>query len=80
MKEWHKLYAALWKGRTFKNFDEAMENELLDKLNHPRLRKKAEVKFFEAIRRVRDSELSDSEKIVLISAYIKCMEKLQKTE
>ncbi len=80
MSEWHGLYAALWKGRSFSNAEEAMENELLDKLNHPRLRKKAETKFFEAVRRVNDSSFSDSEKIMLIAAYIACFEQLKQKQ
>ncbi|MCP3763110.1 hypothetical protein NLX67_12025 [Domibacillus sp. A3M-37] len=75
MADWRVLYETLWKGRTFTDVDEAMENELEDKLNHPRLRKKPEVKFFEAVRRVRDSSLSDSDKMTLISAYVNCFEK-----
>lgn len=77
MANWHELYAALWKGRSFSDAKEAMENELLDKLNHPRLQKKIEVKFFEAVRRVNQSALSDSEKVTLIAAYIACFERLK---
>ncbi|WP_046173645.1 hypothetical protein [Domibacillus indicus] len=77
MADWQELYQALWKGRTFTNIEEAMENELADKLNHPRLRKQPEVKFFEAVRRVRDSSLMDEEKMSLISAYIQCLENLK---
>ncbi|WP_083632290.1 hypothetical protein [Domibacillus antri] len=80
MEDWHGAYTRLWKGRTFENVWEAMENELLDKMNHPRLRKKAEVKFFEAVRRVNESDLSDAEKLQLISAYITCLENLKQKD
>lgn len=80
MANWHKSYVRIWKGRTFDDMDEAMENELLDKLTHPRLRKKAEVKFFESVKRVNESDLSDAEKVQLIDAYIDCIEQLQQKE
>ncbi|OMP65688.1 hypothetical protein [Domibacillus epiphyticus] len=80
MTNWKEAYVRLWKGRSIANIEEAMENELLDKMNHPRLRKKVELKFFESVRRVNASELTDAEKLELISAYITCMEKLKEND
>jgi hypothetical protein len=80
MANWHKSYMRIWKGRTFDDIDEAMENELLDQLNHPRLRKKVEVKFFESVRRVNESNLSNEEKVQLIDAYIHCFEQLKQKD
>ncbi|WNS82170.1 hypothetical protein RRU94_15580 [Domibacillus sp. DTU_2020_1001157_1_SI_ALB_TIR_016] len=77
MADWHALYQALWKGRTFTDIEEAIQNELEDKLNHPRLRKKPEQKLVEAVRRVCASSLTDTEKVTLISVYLNHFEEIK---
>lgn len=80
MADWHEMYQTLWKGRTFTDVEEAMNNELLDRLNHPRLRRKPEQKFAEAVRRVCSSSLSDKEKVTLISAYLENLEQIKQKD
>lgn len=80
MSDWVPLYQLLWKGRTVSDPEEAMKNELLDKLNHPRLRKTPQVKFAEAVRRVCDGPFSDTEKMKLITAYIHTLENIKQKD
>ncbi|WP_050180640.1 hypothetical protein [Domibacillus robiginosus] len=80
MADWHVLYEALWKGRTFTDIDEAIKNELEDKLNHPRLRREPEQKLIEAVRRVCASSLTDTEKVTLLSVYLDSFDEIKQKD
>ncbi len=54
--------------------------ELLDKLTHPRLRVVPETKFYQAVKRIINTDLSQIEKLELIHEFVKIMEELKKPE
>ncbi|NUK32100.1 hypothetical protein HT574_19180 [Parageobacillus sp. VR-IP] len=56
---------------------ETIGKELRDEMTHPRTRQSAEVKFYYAVKRIMNSDLSDHEKLSLIHIYINVMEQLR---
>lgn len=69
-------YRRLWKGReavqqatTFQEIFSFAENELSDKLTHPRLRKNREAKFAEVMERIRSSDLSVEDQDIMMHFY-----------
>ncbi|BDG36483.1 hypothetical protein [Saccharococcus caldoxylosilyticus] len=56
---------------------ETIAKELRDEMTHPRTRQSAEVKFYYAVKRIMNSDLSDHEKLSLIHIYINVMEQLK---
>jgi hypothetical protein len=80
------LYKKIWNSRDLKSEEdsavvlkEAMKRELNDENSHPRVRKNKETKFFFAIKRVTESELTIEEKYKLIACYTAELEKLRTT-
>jgi hypothetical protein len=55
---------------------ETIAKELRDEMTHPRTRQSAEVKFYYAVKRIMNSDLSDHEKLSLIRLYMNVMEQL----
>lgn len=78
------IYRKTWNNRLLKDetktaeeiLYDAITRELLDENTHPRLRTTKEVKFYYAVKRISDSEVTDSAKVELIKIYIKIMQKL----
>jgi hypothetical protein len=83
-------YRSLWSNRSFIKDEElteeycksllyeAIEKELRDEMTHPRTRQSPEIKFFYAIKRIINSNLSEQEKLSLIHIYISVMEQIKK--
>jgi hypothetical protein len=84
-----KAYLAIWNNRSI-NFDtneedgdqltNLMKKELLDQLTHPRVRVSAEIKFYKAVKRIVNTELSQLEKLELIQEFVQVLEELKKPE
>ncbi|MDQ0214410.1 hypothetical protein J2S13_000806 [Oikeobacillus pervagus] len=80
-----EAYRQVWNNRKLpatESLDEdvlrmAIERELLDENSHPRVRRTKEEKFFFAIQRLCQSDLSEHEKISLIELHVQIMEKLK---
>ncbi|MFC7364955.1 MULTISPECIES: hypothetical protein [Bhargavaea] len=69
-------YSRLWKGReaaqqasSIQEISSLAEDELADRLTHPRLRKGREAKFTEIKDRIRSSALPDEDQEILICFY-----------
>ncbi|EZP75840.1 hypothetical protein H839_11224 [Parageobacillus genomosp. 1] len=56
---------------------ETIAKELRDEMTHPRTRQSTEVKFFYAVKRIMNSDLSDHEKLSLVHIYIDVMDQLK---
>ncbi|WP_051059411.1 hypothetical protein [Bhargavaea cecembensis] len=70
------VYRKLWKGRaaalqasSVPEIRSLAEDELADRLTHPRLRKTREAKFAEIQERIRTSALPDEDQEILIGFY-----------
>lgn len=55
---------------------EAIKRELLDENSHPRIRKNKFEKYYSAIKRVNDSNVSQEAKLMLIKIHNEIMEEL----
>ena len=69
-------YRRLWQGRaaareasSFREIRSLAEDELADRMTHPRLRKKREDKLAEIIERIRSSALDEKDQEILIRFY-----------
>lgn len=84
-----EAYRSLWSNRSFIKGEklteeccksllyEAIEKELRDEMTHPRTRQSAEAKFYYAVKRIMNSDLSEHEKLSLVDIYIEVMEQLK---
>ncbi|SFA46039.1 hypothetical protein SAMN05192569_10111 [Parageobacillus thermantarcticus] len=56
---------------------ETIEKELRDEMTHPRARQLPETKFYYAINRIMNSDLSEQEKLSLIHIHVNVMEQIK---
>jgi hypothetical protein len=56
---------------------ETIAKELRDEMTHPRTRQLPEIKFYYAINRIMNSDLSEQEKLSLIHIHINVMEQIK---
>ncbi|WP_096155432.1 hypothetical protein [Bacillus sp. FJAT-45066] len=77
------IYKNLWNSRNLENvkdidievvLKELMKRELKDELTHPRVRKNPYEKFYFAVTRITNAEITDEEKVALISRFKGVME------
>jgi hypothetical protein len=82
-----EAYRSLWKNRSLTTeklneqesrslLYETIAKELRDEMSHPRTRQSPEIKFYYAIKRIINSNLSEQEKLSLIHIHINVMEQL----
>jgi hypothetical protein len=79
-------YRSLWVNRELNANDgdekeiliEAIERDLKDENAHPRVRKSHYIKFYWAIKRITEGQISDDEKLKLIGLHSKIVEQLDK--
>jgi hypothetical protein len=83
-----EAYRSLWKNRSLTTeklneqesqllLYETIAKELRDEMSHPRTRQSPEIKFYYAIKRIINSNLSEHEKLSLIHIHISVMEKIK---
>ncbi|WP_078381706.1 hypothetical protein [Sutcliffiella halmapala] len=78
-------YQQLWSNRSLKIegvsetelLKEAIKVELKDELTHPRTRKQPIEKYFLAIKRITNSNLEDSDQLLLIKQFNHALDSLQ---
>lgn len=77
-------YRLLWSNRSLPaqigaehTLKEAIKVDLLDQMTHPRLRKRPEEKFLNALKRLLDSNLSSEHKIQLIQLHVEVLKSIQ---
>ncbi|CAH0347326.1 hypothetical protein [Bacillus sp. CECT 9360] len=74
-------YLRIWNNRTVTDSSSApvdllyelIKRELLDENSHPRTRKPKFEKFYSSVKRVISSELTEAEKVELLSVYVNIM-------
>jgi hypothetical protein len=76
-------FKSLWTNRRFYQFEdslslmkEVIKTDLLDELAHPRIRSTPHKKFYQAVKRMTQSNLSAEDQIQIMNLYIEEMEKL----
>lgn len=79
-------YRKIWNNRMLETNDhtseqtlkEAVKRELLDENSHPRIRKNAFEKYYSAINRIVNSEITNEAKVSLIHIHNQIMDELRK--
>ncbi|MBM7661896.1 K+-sensing histidine kinase KdpD [Bacillus mesophilus] len=76
-------FKTLWTNRRFDEFQDSLSlmkriilTDLLDELAHPRIRSTPHKKFYQAVKRITQSNLSEEDQTQIIELYIEEMEKL----
>ncbi|RHW42247.1 hypothetical protein D1B31_06375 [Neobacillus notoginsengisoli] len=76
-KIWNHRLLAVPKGKSSEfALKEAIRRELLDENSHPRTRKDVFTKFYQAVKRIAESEISSEAKVQLINLHTEKMEQL----
>ncbi|RDI43112.1 hypothetical protein [Falsibacillus pallidus] len=79
-------YRNIWNNRLLETgefsameiLEEAIKRELLDENSHPRIRKTKEEKFYFAMKRVKESNLTTIQKYDLMALHIEVLEEIKK--